>query len=274
MSRFPEQIKEHHYWAETRAKLGAIRDVEEFKTLEVIREIPLYIINNFSEEYFTEVKQLISESPDESKWNAVLRAGEPFDGHTNVSYLEATQFFMDGTTTSSFRLKSMHHVLVAEKMAQRPIEDYDSIVEFGAGIGDTARVCFEKGFKGHYHIIDFDEVAKFSRYYLLKMHEHGKAQGGLLSFHGNIYFDWPKDDTLFLATWSLSETPAELRADVAKKVKGRDHLILFQGQFFGYGNFEYFTTDWLKLVEPSEHSLRQMTFQIHDGGNWYFFGQP
>lgn len=258
-----------------RAKLGAEKDLTAFKTLTSVHDVPLYMADDFTEYYFDEVKQLIAGSKDQAKWNKILRAGEPFEGHTNVSYLAATQFFGDGTVSTSFRLKSMHHVLMTELLCGERIEDYDAIVEFGAGIGDTTWVIIEKGFKGNYHIIDFPEVYKFSKHYLAA-HPQIVFDRPHCEFHPDHNFEWPKGKVLFLATWSLSETPLALREAIAVKVKESncDQLILFQKEFYGFNNMDYFLSTWQGATQITKYKLKQLIFQFHDGGSWYFHGKP
>ena len=113
--------------------------------------------------------------------------------------------------TTGFRLKSLHHVLSFEQLREKSILDYDCIVEFGAGIGDTAHPIFDRGYRGAYFIVDFPEIARISSYYL-----GGRAE--VLHSVEDIP-DYLPLDLLLIATWSLSEAPLELRHKIAEKLE-------------------------------------------------------
>ena len=139
-------------------------------------------------------------------------------------------------STTGFRLKSLHHVLTFEQLRQKSILDYDCIVEFGAGIGDTAHTIFDRGYRGAYFIVDFPEIARISNYYL-----GGRAE--VLHSVDDIP-DYLPLKLLFIATWSLSEAPLEVRNKIAEKLSGADYLVLFQFSFYGINNMEYFVEQW------------------------------
>src|SRR5437870_4595143 len=83
----------------------------------------------------------------------------------------------------------------------------------------TANTIFDRGYRGAYFIVDFPEIARISSYYL-----GGRAE--VLHSVDDIP-DYLPLNLLFIATWSLSEAPLELRNKIAEKLSGADYLILF-----------------------------------------------
>jgi hypothetical protein len=52
----------------------------------------------------------------------------------------------------------------------------------------------------------------------------------------------PQPRTLFVATWSMSETPLEFREIITSKLKPHNYLICYQHEFEDINNTEYFST--------------------------------
>ena len=82
----------------------------DFKTWDVVREIPIYSEHELADDYYREVRQLLRTSPHQSEWEQVLSKGEPRRGHTEESY--ATR----SVQTSSRR---EHHGLSSQIAASR-----------------------------------------------------------------------------------------------------------------------------------------------------------
>jgi hypothetical protein len=193
---------------------------------------------------------------ERSQWKPCLR--EPFLGHTKKSFAAAQWKIFKDTPSTTWVLKSAHHILTYEALCGRSIKSYDQIVEFGAGIGETARLILDLGFRGDYYILDLPEIARISGFYL-----QGRA---------NIctgFAEIPRrKNTLFIATWSLSEVPIEYRNEVVSFFKGCDFLIIFQNEIFEYNNYDYFTRAFPAV---SGTSIRMHPIVWHRGakGNWY-----
>ena len=252
-----EENNENKFWTETKKKLMDETDVSIFKTWETIRSIPMYNPNEFFEYYCPEVEAMLGEPSD--LWKIVLK--EPFYGHTEESYKEAQQFAFDGTVECTpWTLKSAHHILTFEKIMDKSILDYDQIVDFGSGIGETARMILDLGFTGDYYLYDLPETARIPLAYL-KNYSNVKAV--------DHYNDIPSNKkTLFIGTWSLSEVPYKYRAEIAKYFTGQDFLIIFQNQVFKYNNLNYFLFEF-----PIESGtfVRFEQIKWHGGGNGNFY---
>jgi hypothetical protein len=254
---------QHEFWERTIKGFNLDRDLADFKTWDVVKQIPIYSEHELANDYYQEVRQLLSSSPHQAEWEQVLTKGEPRRGHTEESYARALCRPAAGVSTTGFRLKSLHHVLTFEQLRGKSILDYDCIVEFGAGIGDTAHTIFDRGYRGAYFIVDFPEIARISSYYL-----GGRAE--VLHSVDDIP-DYLPLNLLFIATWSLSEAPLELRNKVAEKLSGADYLILFQFSFYGINNMEYFVEQW-PVMTRSFYRMRPLRFHQSMGGSWYMVG--
>ena len=252
-----EENNENAFWTETKKKLMAETDLSVFKTWQTVRSIPIYNPNEFFEHYRPEVEAMIGEPS--TLWKLVLK--EPFLGHTKESYEEAKQFAFDGTVECTpWTLKSAHHILTFEKLMSKSILDYDQIVDFGSGIGETARIILDLGFEGDYYLYDLPETARIPLFYL-KDYANVKAV--------DHYNEIPLGKkTLFIGTWSLSEVPYKYRKEIANYFTDQDFLIIFQNQVFKYNNLNYFLFDF-----PIESGtfVRFEQIKWHGGGNGNFY---
>lgn len=256
-------MEQHEFWEQTRKKFDSTRDLSYFKTWDEVRSIPLYTEYELIDEYAKDIKQLLSDSFDLQKYQDLLE--EPKTGHTEASYKSALydiELHGKKFKTTGFRLKSLHHILTFEKLRGRTIYSFPNIVEFGAGIGDTARTILDQGYSGNYYVYDFPEIARISSYYL---GNRTKVVSELPSLG---------EETLFIATWSLSEAPLELRDKVAQwvKARGASFLILFQSDFYGTSNQKYFIEEW-PFKSNSFYRFMPLKFHPAQGGNWYMVGQ-
>src|SRR5690606_26918891 len=157
------------------------------------------------------------------------------------SYAIASRKCFNNTVEcSAWTLKTAHHILTFEAMTGNDITAYDQIVEFGSGIGETARMILDMGFKGDYLLYDLPETVRIPAFYLSK-YDNVKII--------NNYDEIPQGKkTLFIGTWSLSEVPISYRNPIVSHLKGNtDFLIIFQKSIFGYDNLTYFTVDFPKL---------------------------
>jgi hypothetical protein len=223
-------MEESAYWTETKRRMEAETDLSVFKTWDTVRSIPLYKDNEFPVPYSTEVEFMLSRGGREvARWRRALR--EPFLGHTSRSYRDAQwPIFRGSVAATTWTLKSAHHVLTYEAMSGRPVASYDAIVEFGAGIGETARLILDLGFQGDYYILDLPEIGRISNFYL---NGRAKVRTSLAEIP-------QRPNTLFIATWSLSEIPFSYRDEILSHFQAADLLVIFQNRIFDYDNDDYF----------------------------------
>ena len=252
-----------YFWDTMDTTLGEYKDLSIFKTWVSVREIPLYSTDDaFTFLYSEENEEMLQYSPYQKEWLEVVKLGESKKGHTKESYQVAMDYTFRDMPTSLWIMKALHHLLSFEGMMGKSILDYDHIIEFGAGIGETARMIFNRGFTGSYSIIDLPNVARISKYYL----DDKKVD----YIEVKDIINRPK--TLFIALWSLSEIPFEARYDLAEKIEGMDHLILFSNEILGMNNREFFLYFWQPLTKTWSR-LQKMAFHHSDGGNNYLVGK-
>jgi len=254
----------HPFWERTLKGFSPDRDLSKFKTWAEVRQIPIYTEHELVDYYYQEVLELLVASPHRSEWEHLLLKGEPRRGHTEQSYASALYKPSPSLTTTGFRLKSLHHLLAFESLRGRSVLDYDLIVEFGAGIGDTAHAIFDRGFRGRYIVVDFPEITRISSYYL-----EDRTQA--IHCVDDLPDELHHSRVLFIATWSLSETPLDLRAKVAAKLAGADYLIVFQCTFYDINNLPYFVQQW-PIETGTFFRLRPLQFHQSQGGSWYMVG--
>ncbi len=183
--------------------------------------------------------------------------------------------------SSGTRIHHAYHLALFEEMTGRKFSEHTTVVEFGGGYGNMPRLMSKLGYQGRYLIFDFPEFAALQHFYL----------NGLGMAHGDLN-QWSNDqcrqtsvtswsdlesalknvdlsDTLFMATWSLSEAPFVIREPMLKAIEGvKSILIAFQSHFEDLANVDYFTEyqknhpDYKWVLQPIEHIP----------GHYYLFG--
>lgn len=141
--------------------------------------------------------------------------------------------YIPETPYSATLTHQLYHVHQWEKTTGQIISDLSTIVEFGAGYGALALLVHRLGFKGAYYIIDLPEFSLLQQYYLSNT---GEA----------VNVKWSKDCKdildvdLFVALYSLSETPYEMRDEYLSNIPAKSHLFLYSNRFADYDNVAYF----------------------------------
>jgi hypothetical protein len=145
-----------------------------------------------------------------------------------------------------------YHVARFEEAMGVRVEEFDNVVEFGGGYGSMCRVFYRLGFGGGYTIFDLPAFSSLQTYYLRALGipvSNGSAQGDLprvvcrsdLAGVGAALGQRSPGRSLFLATWSISETPRDLRNRVLAQVRDCDaFLIALQDVFQEMDNTSYF----------------------------------
>lgn len=133
----------------------------------------------------------------------------------------------------------VHHVMRFEALTGRRVADLRVVVEFGGGYGSFARVLRACGFRGRHIIYDLPAFSALQRYYCRSQGlpavttSDANTLRHLTSTCGN--------DALFVATWSISETPLHVREEVMPLVAGfGQFLIGYQERFEEVDNAAYF----------------------------------
>ena len=130
--------------------------------------VPLYAPTQFEFGYGPDLIHMMNSLSDEERnsWINVLR--EPTLGHTRTSYNQVRKLLDLGdeqVECTPWTIKTAHHLLSYQHHTKRIVLDYDQIVEFGPGIGETCRMINDLGFTGTYYLYDLPEVLRISSYY-------------------------------------------------------------------------------------------------------------
>lgn len=260
-------MTENAYWTETKKRFNET-DLYTFKTWESVLYVPLYNYFQFEQQYGEDIIRILSTLTQEQrdKWKKVLT--EPFLGHTEESYERAKKYILidtDRVETTPWALKSSHHVLSYLINTGKNLDDFDQIVEFGPGIGDTCRVINDLGFTGDYYLYDLPEVLRVSTFYNSK---YNNVKGI------THYSEVPKGKkTLFIGTWSISEAPLSLRDEVFRYFANAEYLIIYQAQAFEYANGPYFMIKFPQIIDRNVKIISIPWLTHIAGGNNYLFAE-
>jgi hypothetical protein len=155
------------------------------------------------------------------------------------------------------------------------------VVDFGAGYGSFFRLLRNLGYRGRYLIWDLPVMCALQRFYLRNLFPTGP--GGQPP--GNL--EWlssgdgaasavlarycaEHQPSLFIATWSLSETPLAVRERIAPALAAFTHILFaYQRRFGEYDNVQYF--------QSLQRSLPGFEWQHAEcpifRGNYYLIGR-
>jgi hypothetical protein len=192
--------------------------------------------------------------PDwESRWRRAIReceAGRPFR-------------YPGWPESSEPLIQTAYTLARLETLARRPVAEWDVVIEFGGGFGSLCRLMHQLGFRGRYVIFDLPPFTHLQRYFL-------RSAGVLREDDDRIVLTSDPSAlerevaalpspawAMFVACWSLSETPLALRARIRPLVEriGR-YAIAYQERYGEVDNVDYFTDHWLvgtRHTQPIVH---------------------
>ena len=172
-----------------------------------------------------------------------------------------------------------YHIAQFENTSGFKVSDMNIIFEFGGGYGNMYRLLSNLGFKGKYIIFDFSQFSALQEYFIkslglkvLTIDNFKTANSGVLcisdleDLRQALSQCADIKEAMFLATWSISETPISFRESILSLVtKFRYYLIAYQGQFEDNNNIEYFNL-WKNTLEDFEW----VSFKIEQIPNTYY----
>ena len=147
-----------------------------------------------------------------------------------------------------------YHLAKFEEKTGMKISAVNSIFEFGGGYGSMCRLIHNAGFSGRYIIFDFPAFSALQEYYLksigvkvCSMKSLKKEVGGVVCISDLEYLkeilsnDLKVDNSIFIATWSISEVPIKLRDMILPMTSSFGaFLIAYQDQFKEIDNTNFF----------------------------------
>ncbi len=158
--------------------------------------------------------------------------------------------------SSEVLIQTAYHTREFERLTGKRVSEWDTIVEFGGGFGGLCRLIHVLGFKGRYVVLDLEPFTLLQRYYLISVGVLPSASITLTSDLAALESIANEKNAVLWATWSLSETPLELRtrvAPIAERIG--NYCVAFQGRYGDVDNVSYFTNAWpgTKTIERIEH---------------------
>ncbi len=168
--------------------------------------------------------------------------------------------------SSGNKINHVFHLSVFENEMGIKLKKIRNIFEFGAGYGCMARIFSKINKNINYLCFDTFYVNLLQFYYLkhnnLNVGFNKKNKIFLMSDVGKINDIFKKNkDYLFIANWSLSETPLKFRKNLNLLINNSRYiLICFQENFENINNLRYFETLKKKLSKKFEIKIIENQF--------------
>ncbi len=174
------------------------------------------------------------------------------------------------------------HLFNLKKNTDIDLTALDVIVEFGGGYGSMCRLLRNLGFKGIYVIYDLPEFSLLQDFYLrgigletVVYQGEKPVRGQNILVSGMERFEdlkalLPDGKKLFIATWSISETPLESRQRFLNLIVNYDYyLIAFQEKFDGIDNTAFF-----RSYRAENNRIKWLSYLSYprDNADYYLIG--
>ncbi len=158
------------------------------------------------------------------------------------------------------------------------LEELDTIFEFGAGYGCACRMAYNLGFTGKYVILDLPAILDLQRYYLERT-----AKGRTIQYLSDSdefvkQISDRKGQSLFIAQWSISESPLSLRKKVLTAVCANiDYILIgFQEKHRGFDNWDFFVSKKKEYNPDNDYQWDLFIVShliVHHNQHYYLFGK-
>lgn len=154
--------------------------------------------------------------------------------------------------SSPLLVQHAYHMIRLFEHAELDLADIGLVVDFGGGYGSFYRLLHNLGYRERYLIWDIPLMCALQRFYLRNVFPEGPAgepphnltwrvSGDPEAPQGVRELAAERANALFVATWSLSETPLQVRECVAPVIETfRYVLCAYQPTFSGIDNRSYF----------------------------------
>lgn len=169
---------------------------------------------------------------------------------------------LPGTNTSATLLQKAYHLVRFQRATGRRVSDF-AVTEFGPGYGAMTKLLHRLGVRA-LRLYDLPEFAALQRYYLSLLGIEAETISPPVALpHGG-------PGSMFIATWSLSETPLSLRHEMQDAMLSYDaFLIGFKEQLLEIDNVSYFKT--LMRSTPQITWTQEPIYSL-PGDHRYLFG--
>jgi hypothetical protein len=260
-------------WAQFQESLRSLvlsRDPRGFLSWDVVSRSMFLAFSTYA---VKELSYLKRRKDWDLRWKSVLRespVGQPAP-------------FLLYPRTSANLIHDAYNLCAFEEATGRVPERFHYILEFGGGYGSMCRLLFNLGFDGRYVIYDLPPFSSLQSYYLnslgipvlsgksLARDEKGVA---LVSTEEDLLRSaepFKKQESLFIAAWSISETSIDVRRRFLSYAAECDaFLIAYQRQFGEVDNCGFFD----KWQEETSATIewRKIPIRHIPGDHHYLFG--
>ena len=160
---------------------------------------------------------------------------------------------------------------------------YDIILEFGGGYGSLCRLFRNIGYTGKYIIYDMPEFSELQRYFLDLYGQKLATKKTPLNQDLNFFVSNIENlisllsgeniaamKTLFIATWSISESPLYIRSNLTPHLKDFSSVLIAYQEAFGEVDNVHYFQEWCRNFNKpicwKNEAIR------HLPGSHYLFG--
>ncbi len=188
------------------------------------------------------LKEMTSSKDWETQWKPAVK--ENVFGNPEIS--------KQVPGSSGNLLTHAFHLFRLQKITGISFANLGEVVEFGGGYGSMCRLLRNLGFKGTYVLFDLPIFLCLQKLYLNAIGQPTEYLAAENESAKNILVSTTKElasvtagtdgkKRLFIATWSISETPIAARNEIFALVKNFNYFIIgYQKEFDGMDNNAYF----------------------------------
>jgi hypothetical protein len=171
-----------------------------------------------------------------------------------------------------------YHLIRLLESTDFDLAQVSCVAEFGGGYGSFFRLLRNLGYRQNYLISDLPVMCALQRFYLRNLFPQGpeaQSPANLQWLSGADYAPLASAaaehrPALFIATWSLSETPMEIRRKVEPILGGFSYVLCaYQRTFGSHDNVEYFTSLQKSLAHFKWQHFECPVYR----NNFYLIGQ-
>ena len=145
--------------------------------------------------------------------------------------------------SSGNRINHVYHLSVLTKGFNINLKKLNNVFEFGGGYGCMARIFSKINKRTAFKCFDTN-IVNLLQYYYLKQNnlDVGFSKKNKIHLISNIKkINTRYSNSLFIANWSLSETPINFRKKFIKLIKNSKLILIsFQANFENIDNLKYF----------------------------------
>lgn len=193
--------------------------------------------------------------------------------HWNFWVKNLEETILKPNTHPTYKFSStnnLHHAYSLQVLVDKSgkeLSNFKFVTEFGGGYGNMCRLIKKINNDISYNIYDIPEFNTIQDYYLK---QNGISDVVLLN--NNDVINTVSDKSLFLALWSISETPIENRINYINNLKMFDYDTIFiaMGEtFHNENNMEWLTKEIIPQLE--KYNFNHQLIKIEHGNGMYYF---